>query len=117
MPITNVLAVVTVADMDSGLAWYEQLLGRSADTSPMESLAEWQVTETGWVQLVRDADRAGTGQLTLGVDDLEAHIAVLAGRDLNVGAIATGDFTIFASMTDPEGNTVTFAEDRGQWNL
>jgi predicted enzyme related to lactoylglutathione lyase len=117
MPISNVLAVLTVADMDSGRAWYERLMGRAADANPMESLAEWQVTETGWIQLVRDADRAGTAVLTLGVDDLEGHTAELAERDLTVGAITTGDFTIFASITDPEGNTITFAEDRGQWNL
>ena len=64
MPITNVLAVVTVADIDSALAWYERLLGRPADKIPMAEAAEWHISEGGWIQLVRDADRAGSALLT-----------------------------------------------------
>jgi len=31
LPITDVMAVVTVADFEAGCDWYEQLFGRPAD--------------------------------------------------------------------------------------
>lgn len=56
MSINSVLAVVTVADFEAGLAWYERLFGRPADRR-------------------------------------------------TVGVIAR-----IASITDPEGNVITFGE-------
>lgn len=110
MPVTNVLVTIPVADYAAALAWYERLLGRPADRSPMEGLAEWQVAETGGVQVLRDADRAGTALLTLAVDDLETHVADLAERGVAVGAITTGQMARFVAVTDPEGNAITFAQ-------
>jgi predicted enzyme related to lactoylglutathione lyase len=112
MPIVKVLAALAVADIDSARAWYEQLLGRPADDIPMAEAAEWHVTEAGSIQLVQSAERAGNGFVTLAVDDLDQHIAALAGRDLDLRAADTpsGMFRI-ASITDPEGNIITFAED------
>lgn len=69
MPINSVLAVLTVANFDAALAWYERFFARTADRRPMDGLAEWQVTDTASVQLVHDPDRAGSALLTLGVDD------------------------------------------------
>lgn len=114
MPIERVLAGLAVADIDAALAWYGRLLGRPADDVPMREAAEWNVTEGGSIQLVLDVDRAGTSQLALGVDDLDAHVALLAERGFPLEAIETGMFRI-ATITDPEGNTVTFAQDlRGE---
>jgi glyoxylase I family protein len=59
MPIDHVLAVVPVADFEAAHAWYERLFGRPADNLPMEGrLVEWRVTDSGWVQVTRDAARA-----------------------------------------------------------
>lgn len=110
MPITTVAAVIPVADLDAALPWYQRLLGRPADSQPMEGLAEWQITKTGSIQLVSDADRAGAALLTLFVDDLEGDVAMVAKRDLPVSSITTGDMARFATIADPEGNTITFAE-------
>ncbi|MGH2558268.1 MAG: VOC family protein [Thermomicrobiales bacterium] len=113
MPITNLLAVVTVGDFDAALTWYERLFGRPADRFPMAGLAEWQITSAGGTQLLHDAERGGGALLTLAVDDLERHVADIAERGITVGAITRGDMAQFASITDPEGNTVTFAEPLG----
>lgn len=113
MPINSVLAVVTVADHDAALDWYERLLGRPATRRPMDGLAEWQLTETGALQVVRDAERAGRALLTLSLDDLDAYAAALAARGLTLGAIDTGVVGRFASIADPEGNTVTLVDARG----
>jgi predicted enzyme related to lactoylglutathione lyase len=108
--IRNVLAELGVADFDAALAWYARLFGRPPDRRPMDGLAEWQLTETGGVQLFHAPDNTGSALITLSVDDLERHHADLAARDLPVGAITTGDRARFATIPDPEGNTITFAE-------
>jgi hypothetical protein len=116
MAINRVLAVIPVADFAAALAWYERLLGRPADIVPMEGLAEWHITETGGIQVLHDAEHAGTALLTLTVDDLDALVASLAAKDFPVGGITTGVVARFASITDAEGNTVTFAEALGAGN-
>lgn len=55
----------------------------------MESLAEWRITDTGWLQVWEDADRAGTALLNLAVNDLSAHLHGLASRGLTPGEIQT----------------------------
>lgn len=109
MPIDHVLAVVPVADFDAARAWYERLVGRPADNRPMEGLAEWQVTGTGWLQVFRDADRAGSTLLNFAVDDLDEHIADLAERCMEAGAIQSANKGVrLSTITDPDGNKVTF---------
>ncbi len=109
MPIEHVLAVVPVTDIDVAHAWYERLLGRPADNRPMQSLADWQVTETGWVQVFLDAERAGVGLLNFAVDDLDQHVAELSGRGVGVEAIEAASKGVrLAAVTDPDGNRITF---------
>jgi len=36
----------------------------------MASLDEWRVTDTGWLQVSVDADRAGSAVINFAVDDL-----------------------------------------------
>ena len=110
MPIDHVLAVVPVADFDAAHAWYERLFGRAADNLPMEGLlAEWRVTDGGWVQVTRDAERAGAGLLNFAVDDLPRYIADLSGRGLSSGAIETANKGVqLSGIRDPDGNTITF---------
>lgn len=110
MAITNVRAVIAIADLDAAFAWYERLFGRPADSRPMDGLAEWNVTDSGGLQLFRDADLAGKSQMTLIVDDLERQLTDLGSRDLDGGAITTGVVARFAAISDPDGNTITFAE-------
>ncbi len=110
MAIEHVLAVVPVADFDAASAWYELLFGRPGDNLPMAGLlVEWRLTATGWVQLTRDADRAGSALLNFAVDDLERHVAEIAQRGLAPGAIETVSKGVQRSaIRDPDGNTITF---------
>ena len=110
MSITSVSAVVTVADFEGGLAWYERFFGRPADQRPMDGLAEWHHTESGAVQVVHDAERGGRALVTLGVDDLDGFIAELSSRGLSVADVIDGVIARIASITDPEGNVITFAQ-------
>ena len=108
MAIEHVLAVVPVSDLDAANAWYESLFGRPADNRPMPSLAEWQVTGAGWVQVTVDADRAGSGLLNFAVDDLAAMREELSSRGVETGEIQTVTKGVELSATDdPDGNTIT----------
>ena len=110
MSIDHVLAVVPVTDFEAAHAWYERLFGRPADNLPMEGqLVEWRVTDSGWVQVTRDADHAGSAMLNFAVDDLDEHIADVSGRGLAPGAIETANKNVrLSAVTDPDGNMITF---------
>ncbi|WP_231750737.1 VOC family protein [Mycobacterium sp. NAZ190054] len=87
MSITHVLAVVHVTDIATSRRWYESLFGRPEDNNPMPTLVEWQVLPGAWVQVFHDPDKAGIDEINFAVDDLEGHIAELAGRGLAPGDI------------------------------
>jgi glyoxylase I family protein len=113
MSIDHVLAVVPVADFEAAHAWYERLFGRPADNLPMEGLlVEWRVTESGWVQVTHDAERAGSALVNFAVDDLDQHVADVSARGLTPGAIETVNKGVqLSTIRDPEGNTITFIGD------
>jgi predicted enzyme related to lactoylglutathione lyase len=110
MSIDHVLAVVPVTDFEAAHAWYERLFGRPADNLPMEGqLVEWRVTDNGWVQVTRDADRAGSALLNFAVDDLDEHVAEISGRGLTPGETETVNKGVqLSAIADPDGNTITF---------
>lgn len=109
MLINHVLAVLPVTDLDAAHSWYERLFDRPADNRPMDSLAEWQVTESGWVQVFHDSDRAGTALLNFAVDDLDKHIAELNERGLPPEKAETVNKNVrLSAITDPDGNRITF---------
>ena len=110
MPIMNILAEVTVSNFSVALVWYERLLGRPADQLPMDNLAVWQITETGGIQVWRDVDRAGKALMTISVDDLKAHMAGLAQRDITSQSDTDTKNVLTATVVDPDGNRITFAE-------
>ncbi len=47
----------------------------------------WQVTEHGWLYIVRDADHAGNSIVAMAVPDIEAVAAVLEARGVTIGPI------------------------------
>ena len=111
MPVTTVLAVVSVSDLAASQPWYERLLGKPADITPMGSLAEWQITDDGWLQVFQDIDRAGSSYLTLAVDDLDTEIAALAARDLCSRRSTPIAPMRLAQIKDPDGNMITFGQN------
>lgn len=114
MTIANVLPTVRVANLEAGVAWYQALFGRAPDRRPMEGLVGWQLTQGGGVQVYQAVEGAGAANVTFGVDDIDAHLADLAGRGIRAEAFDTpsGMFRL-ATIRDPSGNTVTLAQDLG----
>ncbi len=114
MTVNRVLAALAVANVDSAAGWYERLVGRPADALPMPGLAEWHFPNSGAIQLVEDAERAGRSLLTLDVGDLKQELATLRERGLAPGAMddTSSEIVLFATVTDPDGNAITLVEQR-----
>ncbi len=117
MTIDHVLAVVAVSDFDTSHAWYEQLMGEPATNVPMPgSLAEWRLTDTGWLQVFHDPERAGTTMANLAVTDLDGHVNGIRLRGIAPGEIITANKNVrLCTIPDPDGNQLTlignFRED------
>jgi glyoxylase I family protein len=111
MTLQHVFAALPVADYEPARDWYERLFGRPPDLIPNETEAAWQLTETAWVYVVADVDRAGDALVTILLDDLAAHVSELADRGLATAAIETAPGLFRRTeIRDPEGNTIAFAE-------
>ena len=112
MNISVAFMGVAVADYQAACRWYERLMGRSPDMIPHENEVVWKLSETGWLYVVSDAERAaGKALLTLIVDDLDSHISEFSERGITIDSIETNPEKYRkAIITDPEGNTLNFAE-------
>lgn len=111
MPVINILAGIASSDLARSRGWWTRLLGREPDAVPMPSDVEWHFA-SGAIQLVDDAENAGHSSVTLGVDDVDAELAAIAGRGLEVPeaqTVPSGQFRI-ALLKDPDGNTVVLGQ-------
>ena len=114
MAITMAFAGVPVADYPAARDWYERLLGRAPDVFPHERECMWRLTDTSWIYVVADAERAGNALVTILVDDLERHVAGLEGRGMTIEPIETLPGKVRrTTVTDPEGNRIQFGEPVG----
>ena len=110
MTIDQVLALVAVRDFDTSHDWYQQLLDIPATNVPMPgSLAEWQLTDTGWLQMFQAPEHAGHSLVNIAVPDLDRHVDALRARGLDIGDIIEVNKGVrLSSIDDPDGNTITF---------
>jgi glyoxylase I family protein len=115
--IAHVLAVVAVSDFDVSHEWYARFFGSPATNVPMPgNLAEWRVTDTGWLQVFHDPERAGTSMVNFAVDDLDQHYVDLHARSVDTDDFITVNKGVrLGSLKDPDNNTITligsFRED------
>lgn len=110
MSIKNALASVAVKDLTAVVEWYERLLGRPADSRPMSELAEWKFERGGWLQLYQNADRAGSGSLTLSVNDLDEQVSHLRKCGLDAGQQIISEKAKIVMIKDPDGNSIALVE-------
>jgi predicted enzyme related to lactoylglutathione lyase len=110
--LNGVAAVVATRDFRSARSWYSRLMGRDPDLEPAERVAEWQITETGWLQLIEDLPRAGKLAVRIGVTDLATQVAVLADAGIATGEpVVIADLVAVVDIADPEGNEVSYVQD------
>ena len=109
MPIDHVLAVIPVVDLAVSANWYERLFDAEPTNRPMPNLAEWRLTDTGWVQVFVDGERAGRSFFNLAVSDLDAHVEGLRERGFVPGEIQDATKGVrLSTIDDPDGNTLNF---------
>jgi len=112
--IKYLFAGIGVADYDTMRDWYERFMGRPADLVPNEIEVCWQLTDSAWVYVKQDAERAGKAFITILVDDLDARVGELSHRGIASGPVETmSNGTRTALVTDPEGNTIQLGETPG----
>jgi hypothetical protein len=111
MPVTHLFASIHVADRDAAARWYERFAGRPPDLMPSDDEAAWRLTDTGWICVIADPDRAGSALHTLLVDDLDAFLAGLAERGIVAEPVTTiGDGVRRTMVADPDGNRLQIGQ-------
>jgi predicted enzyme related to lactoylglutathione lyase len=113
--IDVLFAAVAVTEIEPSRSWYERLLGRAPDIVPNDDEAMWRIVDAGWLYLTVDAERAGGSVVTMAVGDLDAAVAEVAARGLEVdGTEVVPDAGRKARFADPDGNQIWVIEvDQG----
>ena len=107
MSFTEVFAGIPVRDRARAIDFYERLLGAPPAMLPNDREAAWQVIGAGWLYVVRDDERAGSGLVTLLVDDLDDRLGGWAAAGIAVGAVEEIPGAVRTTQIhDPDGNRV-----------
>jgi predicted enzyme related to lactoylglutathione lyase len=111
MDFEMLFAGTPVTDFDVSVDWYTALFGRTADIPVTEDEVMWQFTDTAFLYVLRDPERAGRSVVTVSVPDLDAAVAEAAQRGI-AGApiVRVGTAGRKALFTDPDGNQVAIIE-------
>jgi predicted enzyme related to lactoylglutathione lyase len=110
MSIDNAIASVAVKNLRSAAAWYEALLGRAPDSTPMPEVAEWKFARGGWLQVYQLPERAGNGSCTLAVSDIEEVAARVQKLGIDASQRSTSAKVKTLMIVDPDGNHIAFAQ-------
>ena len=111
MSFTEVFAGLPVRDRGAAIEFYERLLGMPPAMLPNDDEAAWQVTDSGWLYVVRDSEKAGGTVVTLLVDDLDEHLAALAERGVETGPVREIPGEVRSIwVTDPDGNRIQLGQ-------
>ena len=116
MTIKNALAGIAVTDLDGAIRWYTKLLGRAPDERPMPEVAEYRFPSGGWLQVFRDADRAGKSSVTLTIDNIDAGLEALRTAGIEAAKPTRTDYVDTAIVTDPFGNRIVLAQAKSAAN-
>ena len=110
MSITNAFASVAVKDLSAAVQWYQRLFGRPPDSRQEPEVAGWKFEQGGWLQVYKNAERAGYGSLTLAVTSLDEQIADLEKRGIDTGRQMISENVRVVMIKDQDGNSIAFAE-------
>jgi len=110
MSIDNAIASLAVKNLATAVTWYEALLGRSADSTPMPEVAEWKFSRGGWLQIYQLPERAGSGSCTLAVSSIEEMTAHVERLGIEASQRSSGEQVKTLMIVDPDGNHIAFAE-------
>jgi catechol 2,3-dioxygenase-like lactoylglutathione lyase family enzyme len=108
--ITHLYAGVPVSDLDAGVDWYTRFFGRPPD-HPMGNEMLWEIEEHAVLFIEANAERAGTGRITLAVTGLDELLEHLTAAGIAYEPIETYSNGVrHVTIPDPDGNAIAFAE-------
>ncbi|MEU0089564.1 hypothetical protein [Kribbella sp. NPDC006257] len=112
MTINAVLAVIPVTELDKASEFYASFFQREADERPMDTLAEWHLSDHGVVQVFHDPDRAGQTMVNFFVDDLDTTISTLTAADISTTdpIVVSQGRQRLVTTADPDGNQLGLIE-------
>jgi predicted enzyme related to lactoylglutathione lyase len=109
--IDILFAGVPVRRFESAVDWYSRVFGRPADIVVTDDEVMWRFTESAWLYIIRDEDRAGRALVALCVSDLDRTLADISDRGITSGPVeAVGDSARKAVITDADGNDIGFIQ-------
>ena len=111
--VHHLFAGCAVADLAAALPFYEALFGRKADLAPHDGERCWRLSESCWVVVVVDRERAGGGCSTALVSDLDAWLSGRSERGVPVSSLEPVGGGRKATVIDPDGNSLGFAQVPG----
>jgi catechol 2,3-dioxygenase-like lactoylglutathione lyase family enzyme len=105
---SQLYAGLRVRDFQAALAWYQPLFGEPT-FFPHATEAVWMQADNHGVYIEEHADGTGFCELTLLVEDLEAHVAAVSARGLEpTERLTYSNGVKKAVYRDPDGNEIGF---------
>lgn len=112
MPITSLLAQLTVSDLAAAEQWYGRLFGSAPDARPMDGLLEWHLSPAFGVQVFAEPDRAGRSSVVLGVPDVGVEAARLTVAGIAHDEPQDATTVRILPVADADGNRIVFTSPR-----
>lgn len=98
---------VRVPLFSEGKHWYEEVIGRTADYTPHEGFAEWELTPNCWLQVAEGEPANGSGPIRVGIVDMDQELQRLE-RGLGIKKVEVFSRTEvpvkWCTFSDPWGN-------------
>jgi len=110
----SVTVGIPVPDLHQAVEWYRRLLGDVTEINPAPGVWEFQVTRSGWLQLLEGwSGPPGGAVVRFETDDIEASRARVEGLGVEVGKTHTVPGAVrYFEFSDPFGNRLSFYEMR-----
>ena len=106
---TNVTVGIPVSNLTRARQWYEALLKRNnPDLEPVDSIAEYQVSSTTWLQLYEGPVNPNDWIFRFGVSDIHAERSRLLEMGIAVSEVEEVPGVVaFCDFDDPDGNQLS----------
>ncbi|MGP1582711.1 MAG: VOC family protein [Candidatus Altimarinota bacterium] len=109
---TNITTGISVSNFEKSLEWYKTWLGEPSEI-PMKGLAEWEILPNALIGVGQSEDENfQKSDVIIGVKNLYEYTEELKSLGVKVGEIMDYGFVFCATILDPDGNKITFAEEK-----
>ena len=107
---TNITTGITVSNFEKSLEWYKKWLWEPS-AMPMEDLAEWEIMPNALIG-VWAGENIQTADVMMWVENLVEYREKLKSLWIEVWEIMDYGFVFCATILDPDGNKITFTEEK-----